>query len=245
MKLLIKFSLIVVILTVLAVCFFSRGLLEKTGSYFLKTDIKINRVKFVPHRLLFRARGIQLPEKRVSFSSGHIYLFPPKIELYGMNFSDIVTIDLNENNFSCGARASRPPDWNVYLNFQELPLDSMGFGVIEGKARGYLRGVYKASGKCDFYVDIVMEDVRLGEGEPEGDFSGVSRGDLLKIIETRGGNIELDFTFSGPSDKIATLYYYKPGKKTMDLLRSCLYFSIVPKFLPAPAVDSRPVSSRE
>ncbi len=91
MKSLIKLFLLFLVI-ILATLYFCGGwFLEKAGSYILDTPVDISKVRFMPHKFAFKLYGVNLPRKHILFPSGSVFLFPPKLEFYGLFFNAIRT----------------------------------------------------------------------------------------------------------------------------------------------------------
>lgn len=225
MRLLIRFFVLLIILALVFLSIWGGWTLEKIGTYILQTPVDINRVKFIPHRLVFKLYGVNLPEKDILMPLGNISLFPPRLQLHGLKIRDKTL--LNEKGFLF--EISRSKNWDISAMFKGVNLSRLGYGFQKGQVSGVVNGYY-ISGNCRFYGIVELRDVIYSSSN--GGFLGISSSEFQEIIDTKNGNIELDFTYNGPIDGLMDLYRYKPGKKTFTLIKEYLLGKIalrVPK----------------
>lgn len=215
MRLLIKLFLFFLILILIAMYFRGDFFLEKAGTYILNTTVEISKVKFIPRRFAFKLYGIDLPKKNILFPTGSVFLFPPKLELYGLKFKDKIL--LNKKNFS--GEIFWRNNWQVGILFKGVDLTKFGHGFEKGVVSGTIDGSY-TGGNLGFYGLFHLNEISYSDSESS--FLGISSEEFQKLIDMHNGHLELDFTYKGPIDKIDELYRYRPGKKTMSLVRDYL-----------------------
>lgn len=215
MRLLIRIFILSTTLVVVFLSIWGGWALERIGTYILQTPVDINRVKFIPHRLVFRLYGIDLQEKYILIPSGTISIFPPGLQLSGLKVRDKIL--LGERGFSVDI--SRHRDWEIGVLFSGVDLGKLGLGFKKGELRGHVDGIY-AEGNCELYGVLNLNNIIYSDTDSE--ILGISSSEFQKIIDTKGGNIELDFTYNGPVNEITELYRYRPGKKTLALIKKFL-----------------------
>lgn len=215
MKLLFKFIILLIILALVVLSVWGEWLLEKAGAYIFQTTVDINKVKFMPHRLIFNLYGINLPEKNILIPRGAIFLFPPRLEFYGLKVMGRIL--LAENGFSLNV--SRHKYWEISVLFKGLDLSKMDYGFTKGVLSGTVDGIY-SKGNCELYGVLYLNNI-IYSGT-NGGIMGISPDEFKKIIETRNGSLELDFTYKGPIGGLTELYRYRPGKKTLALIKTYL-----------------------
>lgn len=220
MKLLIKIFFILIIIIIIALYLWGDFFLEHVGSYALRTPLDIREVRFLPHRFIFKLYGINLSEKRIFIKEGVLSLIPLRGEFYGLRLADKIL--LRERNFSLDI--SRHNGWEINLFFKGVDISKFNRGFEKGKVNGTVEGVY-SRGNCALYGILYLNNIVYSDSEES--FLGISSEDLKKLIEIQGGHLELDFTYKGPINEFDQLYRYKPGRKTMNLIKKY----IVDKFL--------------
>ena len=219
MKLLIKiFITVIVVLFLLMVIpyFWGRPLLEKAGSLLLQENIVIDRVCFIPHRLSFQMQTVRIPGKNVVFPQGVLRLIPLQLECSGIRFAD--KISLQPGGFSLNIRSGRA--WQVAVAFTDISLSRLDGKFGQGEIQGKIEGGYD-KGLLDLYG--VVRLTNLSYNDNEGSFLDISPETLQDLLQNSGGQLSLDFIYQGPVDKMDELYRYRPGPKTLDLLRT--YFA--------------------
>lgn len=215
MRLLIEFSVLLIILCFIFLSIFGDWFLEKIGTRLLDTDVDINRVKFSPIELVFTIYGINLPDKNIIIPTGKIFLFPPRLEFYGLIVKD--RISLGERDFSMDIWRHR--DWKISVLFKKVALRRLGYGFKKGEISGTVDGNY-TRGNCKLYGLLNINNI--GFMDLDGEFLGISFRDIEELSRACDGKIELDFTYNGPLGELDKLYRYKPGRRTMALVNTHL-----------------------
>lgn len=215
MKSLIKYFILVIILIGVLLSIWGGPALEKTLTYILQTQVDISRAKFAPHRFMFKLYGIDMPEKDILITLGTLSLFPIRVELYGLKIED--KIILGPKDF--WVDISRHRGWEINGLFKGVDLGRMDYGFVKGEIRGAIEGVYMG-GNCKFYGTLQLRNIIYSD--TNGRFLGIPSGEFKKIIDIYNGNLELDFTYSGPLNGIDELYRYRPGRKTLALIKRYL-----------------------
>lgn len=212
MRLLIKIFVLLIILILIILSILGEYLLEGIGSKILGTPLDINQVKFLPHKLIFKLYGINMPEKYVLFPAGMISLVPPRLEFYGLKCMDKIL--LGGKGFSLFI--TRHNGWEINVFFKGVDLGKLDYGFKKGEINGSVDGIY-SGGNCELYGTIYLKNIIYSDSG--GNFLNISPDELRELIELYDGQLELDFTYKGPVNKIDELYRYRPGKKTMGLIR--------------------------
>lgn len=221
MRLLIKIFILLIVFILIVLSIWGEYLLEGIGSKILGTPIDINRLKFLPHKLIFKLYGINMPEKYILFLAGTISLFPQRLEFYGFKFMDKIL--LGQKDFSLCV--SRHNGWEINGFFKGVDLTKLDYGFKKGEINGSVDGIYN-SGNCEFYGILYLNNIIYSDSG--GNFLGISADELRELIEKYNGRLELDFTYKGPINKVDELYRYKPGRKTIGLIKTYLLKKVVP-----------------
>ena len=215
MKLLIKIFIAVIILLLLlmAISYFWGGsLLEKAGSILLGENIIINRVYFTPRRLSFVMKKISVPGKNIYFPQGVLRLFPLCQECRGLRFGDKVFLSPGEFSFSI----CRGGGWRVAAVLDNIALSRLDQKFGPGEVRGKIKGGYD-KGQLDLYGVVHLSNLSYN-GAPVS-FLDISPEMLQDLLQDSGGQLSLDFIYQGPADTMDELYRYRPGRKTLDLIK--------------------------
>lgn len=212
MKSLIEIFIFLIILILIVLSIWGGWLLENISTHILQSDVDINQVRFIPHRLEFKLYGINLPEKDILIPTGRIFLFPPRLEFYGLKVMDKIL--LGERGFSVSV--TRRKYWEINLLFKGVDLGKLDYGFEKGGLSGVVDGIY-TGGNCEFYGVLYLKDIIYSDSDNV--FLGISSDELKELIEIYNGKLELDFTYKGPIGEITELYRYRPGKKTMGLVK--------------------------
>lgn len=221
MKLLIKFIAVVIILVIAVACIWGGLIIEKIASANIGTEVDIAKTRFLPHKLIFVMEDISLPQENVSIPEGIIHLMPIKLELYGLDFKKLTK--LGKDNFQ--AVILKNKKWEFDIVLEGMPLNDLNIGLIGGTANGNIKGTYDKD-ILDYYAVIGVKDVIPSPSISSKGFLGLSSEQLQGIIQQSNGDFEMDFSYSGPRDDYKKLYRYKPGSKTINLIRNFILQSI-------------------
>lgn len=215
MRLVIRIFVILIILVLVFLGIWGGRALEKIGTYILQTPLDINHVRFIPHRLMFKLYGIDLPEKNIFIPLGAISVLPPRLELNGLKIKD--KIILGGRNFYINI--SRHRNWEISVLFKGVDITKFDYRFRKGEIGGFVEGVY-VEGDCKLYGVLNLKNIIYSD--TGSSFLGISSSEFQKIIEIYKENLVLDFAYNGPLNEITELYRYRPGKKTFALLKRYL-----------------------
>jgi len=218
MKSLIKLFLILLIIIFTIIVIWRKPIFENLGSRILKKKVVISSVNFIPYKLAFKLIDIKIPKEGIFVPEGIFYFIPLKLNLYGVKVQNI--IDLKKENFNI--QIYRKWAWKFDIFVKNLDLKKFDNGIKKGILNGHINGQY--GGKVNFYGLVTIDNIVLTEGRDE--YFGIPAFDAENIIEEYKGKIELDFTYNGPFSEINNLTRYKPGTKTMRVLKTYLLKNI-------------------
>jgi len=212
MKLVIKAILLIMVLVITALLIWAKPIIETIGTRLADTQIKIEKVRFVPLTLSFKMKGISIPSEEIFFPKGTINLIPLRVTVKGIKARYPINID--EKNFS--VRISRKIGWSIDARIKDYDLTKIAasYGVKKGKVNGTVQGAYKKN-TLSLNGFIVLDGIVVEETQ---EIFGLTSEDIKSILKQKKGRIEMDFTFNGPPDKLDNWTYYQPGKKTLGLI---------------------------
>jgi hypothetical protein len=195
-----------------------KPLFENLGSRILKTKVEIKSVEFIPYKLAFRLINIKVPKENIFIPEGMFYLIPLNLELYGVKARN--TIDLKKESFTM--KIYRKWGWKFDVFVKDIDLKKFDSGIKKGFLNGHISGKYGK--KVNFYGLVTINNIVLAEGQDE--FFGIPSFDVENIVKKYNGKIELDFTYNGPVSDVNNLTRYKPGTKTMRVIKTYLLQNI-------------------
>jgi hypothetical protein len=202
--------LIVILLGVML--FFRKPILENLGSRVLRTKVEISSIDVIPYKLALKLNGIKVPKEKLFIQDGMLYVIPLKLVLYGAKVGN--SINLQRENFII--RIYRKWGWKFDVFLKGIDIKKFDNGFKSGVLNGYVNGKYKR--QLDFCGTIVLKNIVLSDLQDE--YFGIAATDVKEIIKNNQDKIEIDFLYNGPISDIRNLTRYRPGQKTVQLIKS-------------------------
>jgi len=221
--------------------FFGKALAGHIASQTLKTRVTVLKAVFIPTKLALRLYEISIPDKKLLFSKGTVYLLPLKFSFQGLKAGE--NLSLPNKNFFLHIKNSRffsnlwevklvlkninlikiSSNLSAYFSFTKKQLDIFYLWISSGQLDIKISGKYSTRKTCNFYTLIRFHNIDFNK--PIGlnkKLFGIHIKEIVDFIKSNNNNIDLDFNYKGPSNELNDISHYQPGPKSIYLIRKLI-----------------------